>query len=139
MKRIIGLLILAVFLLGASMAQAKEKEYLIDGHAWQASSQAEKISFITGMDGAIAIDFAIDKRREEKAIAEGVSKKKRLPSVVSPYDAAWMEVFANKKNSEVVTLIDEYYTAHPEGLNRNVMEVIWYELLAPNCNRGDKK
>ena len=139
MKKIIGLLILAVFLLGASMAQAKGEEYLIDGNAWQASSQAEKISFITGMDGAIAIDFAIDKKREEKAIAEGISKKKRKPSVVSPYDEAWMEVFANKKNSEVVLMIDEYYAAHPESLNRNVMEVIWYELLAPNCTRGDKK
>ena len=139
MKKSIGLLILAVLLLSASFAQAKEKEYLIDGHAWKASSQAEKISFITGMDGAIAIDFAIDKRREEQAIAEGISKKKRLPSVVSPYDAAWMEVFADKKNSDVVMLIDEYYSAHPESLNRNVMEVIWYELLAPNCTRGDKK
>ena len=138
MKKIIGLLILAVFLLGASMAQAKGEEYLIDGNAWQASSQAEKISFITGMDGAIAIDFATDKKREEKANAEGTPKKKRKPSVVSPFDKAWMEVFANKKNSEIVVMIDEYYAANPDKLNRNVLEVIWYELIAPNYTKGDK-
>ena len=138
MKKFIGLLTLAMLLLGASLAQAQTQaqEYLIDGNTWSASSEAERVAFIAGMGGAIAVDFAIDKQREEEAIAKGISKKKRKPSVVSPFDEAWRQVLAHKKNTEVVRLIDEYYTAHPENLKRNVMEVIWYELLAPNYKTG---
>lgn len=140
MKKVIGLLTLAILLISVSVAQAQPPEhepgYKINGQSWLASSYPEKVSFIAGMDGVVAVEHAIDARREEIAKANNTPQKDLKPSVVSPFEDAWAKVFVDKKNSDIVLMIDEFYQNNPDKLNTTVLEVIWYELLAPNYKRG---
>lgn len=132
MKKVIYLFSLAFIMFGVNLAHANDS-YLskLNGHSWQQSTPQEKLAFIVGMDGVVAIEVAIDQKQEEKAIADKTPKQKWPKSTVSKFERAWSSVFDQRPRTEIVEQIDTFYANNPTKLDRNVFEVIWYELLVP--------
>lgn len=42
-----------------------------------------------------------------------------------------MKAFKGMNRAQVAAEVDKWYAANPQSLDRPVMEVIWYELIAP--------
>ncbi|MBO4311715.1 MAG: hypothetical protein IKX79_03000 [Desulfovibrionaceae bacterium] len=103
---------MAVFLfLGAS---AEAASWDLTGEAWKASSTQEKRAVIYGASNIIAL---------EKKLAEEGGRK------ASVFVENWMRVFKDKTYASICSEIDSWFAAHPGELQRNVFDVIWYELI----------
>ena len=136
MKKITLLVALfaTLILLGATPAlaaektvAASEKSYLskIDGHSWQNSSKPEKLAFISGIEGAFAIEKALQDKEKEKPA------KEQTKYLLTPYGQGWVESALSKSPESIMGVIDAYYLNNQDKLDRNVFEVIWYEIIAP--------
>ncbi len=123
MKKIVAVLSLLFLLSCVSMAQAKDVKYSasINGHDWNATAHTEKLAFIEGINYAIAIDYEIDKWRQQN----------NMSSIISVFDKAWAEKFSGHTTSQIVDEIDNFYTENPDKLNLSLGRVLWYEILNP--------
>lgn len=136
MKKItlLAALVAALMLLGATPALAAEKKvasseksYLakIDGHSWQNSTKPEKLAFISGIEGAFAIEKALQDKEKEKPA------KEQTKYLLTPYGQGWIENAFSQSPEAIVKIVDTYYLTNQDKLDRNVFEVLWYELIAP--------
>ena len=96
----------------------------LTGAMWQKTPEAEKLAFILGVETAITVEFFVNGKVVEKATKEG----KRPVYTLSPFEKGWMKAFKDMSRAEIVKLVDAWYTANPQSLERPVMNVIWYEI-----------
>ena len=97
------------------------------GAAWQKTPEAEKLAFLFGVETAITVEYFVNGKIAEKATKEG----KRPVYTLSPFEKGWMKAFDNVNRADIIKLVDSWYAANPDKLDRPVMGVIWYELIAP--------
>jgi len=97
------------------------------GTVWQKTPEAEKLAFIFGVETAITVEYFVNGKVVEKATKEG----KRPVYTLSPFEKGWMKAFKGVSRAELVKLVDTWYAANPQSLERPVMSVIWYEIAEP--------
>lgn len=134
-KHLASLLLLGMTLLPAAAGAAEaetDKELLnpvtmITGKVWQESSQDARVGFIYGIRTAVTVEHFVNGR-----IAEDAARAGRKPaSTLSPFARAWASAFRGVSVDSIVAATDAWYAAHPDRLDRPVMEVLWYEQVEP--------
>ena len=100
------------------------------GVAWQKTPEAEKLAFLFGVETAITVEYFVNGKVVEKAAKEG----KRPVYTLSPFEKGWMKAFKGVSRAEVVKLVDDWYAANPQRLERPVMNVIWREIIEPRLD-----
>ena len=100
------------------------------GAAWQKTPEAEKLAFLFGVETAITVEYFVNGKIAEKATKEG----KRPVYTLSPFEKGWMKAFKGVNRAEVAKMVDAWYTANPQQLDRHVMSVIWREIIEPRLN-----
>lgn len=97
-------------------AAAAQSTADLTGKHWLQSSQNEKLAFLYGASNIIAIEQLIAQQQGTKA---------------SPFVTAWVKAFGNTNWMEIQKKLDAWYAAHPDQANREVFDVLWYELMVP--------
>ena len=100
------------------------------GVAWQKTPEAEKLAFLFGVETAITVEYFVNGKVVEKAAKEG----KRPVYTLSPFEKGWMKAFKGVSRAEVVKLVDDWYAANPQRLERPDMNVIWREIIEPRLD-----
>ena len=99
----------------------------LTGTLWQKSTLTEKLAFLLGVETAITVEHFVNDK-----VKEHVGKTGKKPiSNLSPFEKGWMTVFKDTPRSSIAQLVDDWYAAHPDHLERPVMGVIWFEIIAP--------
>ena len=121
MKKITAILSLLFLLSCVSMAQAQGTKHSasINGYDWNNTAYTEKLAFIEGINYAIAIDYEINKWRQEN----------NMSSILSVFDKAWAKKFSGNTTSQIVQQIDNFYTDNPDKRDLSLGRVLWYEIL----------
>lgn len=99
----------------------------ITGTVWQKTDDTNKASFLLGVESAITVEYFVNAKITEKAAKNG----KKPTCTLSPFEKGWMKAFKDVSRQDIVKMIDKWYAANPDKLDRPVMSVIWYELIAP--------
>ena len=121
MRKYLGMALLAVclFTLGAVVTEAqttKAPAAGLTGKHWMAGDREGKLSFLYGASNVVAL---------EQIGAEKTGKP------ASVFVQGWTNAFGNMTYPELMQKIDAWYEANPDKLDRNVFDVIWYELIVP--------
>ena len=82
------------------------------------------------VETAITVEYFVNGKIAEKATKEG----KRPVYTLSPFEKGWMKAFKGVNRAEVAKMVDAWYTANPQQLDRPVMSVIWREIIEPRLN-----
>ena len=53
---------------------------------------------------------------------------------LSPFEKGWMKAFKGVSRTEVIKMVDAWYAANPQRLDRPVMNVIWREIIEPRLD-----
>ncbi|MCR5814308.1 MAG: hypothetical protein K6G15_07440 [Desulfovibrio sp.] len=107
---------------------------ILTGELWQKSSPEEKRAFIFGVDTAVTVEYYVNTKYEEKAKKTG----KKVKHTLSPFEKGWMKALHEMHRKDLIATIDAWYAEHPESIERPVMAVVWYEIIAPRLSE-DKK
>ena len=99
----------------------------LTGAMWQKTPEAEKLAFLFGVETAITVEYFVNGKVAEKAAKEG----KRPVYTLSPFEKGWMKAFNGVNRAEVAKMVDAWFAANPQQLDRPVMSVIWYEIAEP--------
>lgn len=97
------------------------------GEIWVNSPASDKLAYLFGIDSAVAVEYFINSELTAKAAKAG----KKPVYTLSPFEKGWMKAFANMSRSDISKLVDEWYANNPKELQRPVLNVMWYELIAP--------
>ena len=97
------------------------------GEIWVNTTESDKAAYLFGIDSAVTVEYFVNAQMAADAAKAG----KKPVYALSPFEKGWMEAFANVSRADAIKMIDEWYAAHPKELQRPVMSVIWYELIAP--------
>ena len=131
LKKLLLLVAAAVLLAGApitataSDAPASRIEQLT-GDVWMASSADVKAATLYGIELAIELECAISEQSSQGTLA-GSAKAGAL----SPFARGWIAAFPNVSTADIVARVDAWYKANPDKMGRMVLDVIWFELVAP--------
>lgn len=143
MKKSFVSLFMAVFMvLAACGVQANEvKTYTnpagnpidqLTGRIWEQSTEANKESILFGIDLGVAANYFASQKAQEKAVNKG---KNRPLHTLSYFDRCWMNAFTDVSRKEAVKMVDDWYKAHPDQLDRPVLGVLWNEVVTPLLNK----
>lgn len=105
---------------GTAARQTKAAD--VNGHVWQDSDNAAKLSFLLGVENAIAMEYAL---------AQALAGQQGRPVALSPFQQGWMTAFQDSPRQQIVNRIDAFYTAHPDQRDRHVFDVIWTDMITP--------
>lgn len=94
----------------------------LDGYVWMDSDNANKLSFLLGVETAIAM---------EMALAQEQQKATGKPVALSPFQQGWMAAFPNTPRQTIADRITQFYTVNPSQKNRHVFDVVWEEMIVP--------
>jgi len=116
MFALVGLLLLSA---GSAFAQGamENSDPDIDGKVWTHSSDSDKRAFLLGVSNAVVLEYHLRTKRSEEP---------------SRFVQGWVTAFKDSRWSEMVGRIDAYYAKNPTILRRNVLDVVWHEMIAPN-------
>lgn len=116
MFALVGLLL---FSAGSAFAQGamENSDPDIDGKVWAHSSDSDKRAFLLGVSNAVVLEYHLRTKRSEEP---------------SRFVQGWVSAFKDSRWSEMVSRIDAYYANNPTKLRRNVLDVVWHEMIAPN-------
>lgn len=103
-------------LLATSAVAANPPVNDLDGRQWLISTPEEQLAFLYGVASVIGVEQAI------------ATQNKSKPSI---FVEKWMQTFGNSTLSDVRAKVGEWYKGHPDGQNRHVFDVLWYEFMAP--------
>lgn len=103
----------------------------LTGSVWQKTSDTEKAAFLLGVESAITVEYFVNTKQAEKAAKSG----KKPAYTLSPFEKGWMNGFKGVSRAEIIAMVDQWYAANPGELDRPVMSVIWYELIAPRITK----
>lgn len=95
---------------------------LLKGETWQAMTSGEKIAFIWGIGHVVTMEREVEGKRPEL-------KKAGLASKMA-------EGLAGMPMTEIVSMIDKYYTDNPGSLSDPVMKVLWDKIVKPRIKAG---
>lgn len=104
------------------------------GKIWVNTTESDKAAFLFGVDSAVTVEYFVNAQLAAKAAKAG----KKPVYTLSPFEKGWMEAFAKVSRADAIKMVDEWYAAHPKDLDRPVMSVIWYELIAPRLANAKK-
>lgn len=90
---------------------------LIDGTHWVKSTAEVKKAYLVGVSNVIQLEVAY---QADNPVPEGRS--------LAPRAAKGM---TGQTLSGVLESLDKWYGAHPEQLQRPVLETIWFEMVVP--------
>lgn len=94
----------------------------LNGYVWMDSDNGTKLSFLLGVETAIAM---------EMALAEEQQKATGQPVAISPFQQGWMSAFQNTPRQTIANRIDSFYVANPSQKNRHVFDVLWEQMIVP--------
>lgn len=97
------------------------------GAVWEKTTESNKAAFLFGVESAMTVEYFVNAKMAEKAAKAG----KRPVYTLSPFEKGWMKAFKDVKRAEIIKMVDAWYAANPKSLDRPVLSVIWYELIAP--------
>ncbi|MGE9986548.1 hypothetical protein [Desulfovibrio sp. SGI.169] len=97
------------------------------GAVWEKTAESNKAAFLFGVESAMTVEYFVNAKMTEKAAKAG----KRPVYTLSPFEKGWMKAFKDVKRAEIIKMVDAWYAANPKSLDRPVLSVIWYELIAP--------
>ena len=119
MFALVGLLL---FSTGAAFAQGamENSDPDIDGKVWTNSSDTDKRAFLLGVSNAVVLEYHLRTKRGEEP---------------SRFVQGWVSAFKDARWSEMVSRVDAYYAKNPTKLRRNVLDVVWHEMIAPNWKK----
>lgn len=100
------------------------------GEYWLQSTPENKEAYLFGIDSAVAVEKYISEKSQV-----GKKGKKQIVTL-SPFETGWMKAFENMTRKEIVEEVDAWYKANPDKQNRPVLEVIWYEVIAPRLEEN---
>ncbi len=95
---------------------------VLKGDTWQKMSQEAKVSFIWGFGHVVAIEQHLMEKYPELKREDFVSKV--------------IEGMSGIPMNEVISKIDNYYSANPDKIEKPVMSVIWDTMIRPNIKTG---
>lgn len=102
------------------------------GVYWVKSTPDNQKAYLFGIDSAVAVEKFI---QNQQAANRAKSGKKPLYTL-SPFEKGWMEAFKNVSRDQIAQEVTKWYDEHPDSLDRPVLGVIWYELIAPRLKKG---
>jgi hypothetical protein len=113
---------LLLFSAGSALAQGamESSDPDIDGKVWMHSSDSDKRAFLLGVSNAVVLEYHLRTKRSEEP---------------SRFVKGWVEAFKEARWSEMVSRVDAYYASNPTKLRRNVLDVVWHEMIAPNWKK----
>lgn len=135
MKKIFSSLVIAMALCIGSAAQAAGSQPganpvdQFTGKYWVESTEQNKEAYLYGIESAIEVEYYINSRMADKP-------GKKQSFTLSPFEKGWMEAFKDTPRKQIASEVDKWYAAHPDQLDRPVLAVIWYELIAPRLGKG---
>lgn len=97
------------------------------GSVWANTSESNKAAYLFGVESAITVEYFVNAKITEKSAKAG----KRPVYCMSPFERGWMKAFKDVSRAEIVKMVDNWYAANPQSLDRPVLSVIWYELIMP--------
>lgn len=116
-----ALLLLGILLLSASPGFAQHamesSDPDIDGKVWIHSTDSDKRAFLLGVSNAVVLEYHLRNKRNEEP---------------SRFVKGWVTAFKGARWPEMVSRVDAYYSNNPNNLGRNVLDVIWHEMIRPN-------
>lgn len=110
---------LLLFSVGSGFAQntMESSDPDIDGKVWTHSTESDKRAFLLGVSNGVILEYHLRKKHSEEP---------------SRFVRGWVAAFKDSKWSDMVGRVDDYYAANPNKLHRNVLDVIWHEVISPN-------
>ena len=94
------------------------------GSLWQKMTPDDKIAFVWGFFTVIAMEhYLMDRHpqlRTENFSAKVIEASRKTP----------------KTANEIVALIDAYYRANPDEIEKPVVAVLWDDMIKPNITTG---
>lgn len=139
MKKVILSLFMAMALL-CGAAQAAETDAnpkpaspidQFTGKYWVNSQLTNQESYLFGIESAIEVEYYINSRLAAQSAKAG----KKPAFSLSPFEKGWMEAFKDVPRKQIAEEISKWYDEHPDQLDRPVLAVIWYELIAPRLGK----
>ena len=120
--RFIASLCAVILTLGmySSTFAAQVSPSALTGVHWKQSSESEKLAFLYGASNIIAI---------EELTAQHQGKEP------SPFVSAWIKAFGDISWKQIQEKIDSWYAEHPSEEARPVLNVLWYEFMAPAAQK----
>ncbi len=113
--------LLGLLLLGVSSACAqgamKSSDPDIDGMVWTHSTDSDKRAFMLGVSNAVVLEYHLRTKHSEEP---------------SRFVKGWLAAFKDSSWSSMVSRVDAYYANNPTKLHRNVLDVVWHEMIVPN-------
>ena len=94
----------------------------LNGYAWMDSDNSNKLSFLLGVETAIAMEMALSQEQQK------ITGK---PGPLSPFQQGWMAAFDNTPRQTIADRIDAFYVANPSQKNRHVFDVLWEQMIVP--------
>jgi len=111
----------------AAVHKELEKEIgmpVLNGDLWEKMTHDDKVAFVWGFFTVVSIeDYLVDKYPQLKT--ENFAAKVTEASRKKP-----------KTANEVVALIDGYYQANPDEIEKPVVAVLWDDMIKPNIATG---
>ncbi|MBZ0159331.1 hypothetical protein [Candidatus Methylomirabilis sp.] len=112
---VVGLLLIA-FAGSRILESAEPAHQLLTGQLWQTMSPDAKVAFVWGIGSLVEYERA-------QVGASSMGTKSFIPFLVKG--------LKGKSIDEVVRLIDTYYQAHPDQIQRPVLDVIFQAVVLP--------
>jgi len=97
---------------------------VLDGDLWQKMTHDDKIAFIWGMWTVVSMEHYLMGRYPQLKV-ESLSAK-----IIEASHKT------QKTANEVVALIDGYYQANPDEIEKPVLGILWDDLIKPNITTG---
>ena len=129
---LIGIVVSSIFVMAAERGkEAVNRELhasigmpMLTGELWQKMTDDSKIAFIWGLFHTVAMEqYMMNKYPDLKK--ENFSAK-----VTEGADKAGLTI------NQTVALIDQYYLANPDHLDKPVVGVLWHSMVRPNIVTG---
>lgn len=95
---------------------------LITGEHWTRSSEEMKKAYLVGIANIVQVEVAF----------EGTAPAPDAQSVVPRFAKG----LKGQTLDSVREALNKWYTAHPDRLQRPVIETIWFELVVPGLQRA---
>jgi len=120
-RALVFALLASLFTAGALAPRATAGHLpVVTGEHWVKASEGERLAYLLGMGTIIELE---KEYQGEKPIAESLNHK----LVKGLHDHTFREIKQH---------LDNYYKQNPGQLDRPVVEVIWYELVAPDLEHA---
>lgn len=92
----------------------------INGKVWTHSTDSDKRAFLLGVSNAVVLEYHLRQKRSEAP---------------SRFVKGWVAAFKESSWTEIVSRVDAYYANNPDKLRRNVLDVVWHELISPRWKK----